>query len=79
MGCIKSKPKMERKNSRLPSYVATQSGIKDLKHNYDIGKKLGAGSFGKVFIGSNKKDPTIKLAIKKISKKNMKPSDLLGL
>lgn len=55
------------------------SGIKDLKNNYEIGKKLGAGSFGKVFIATNKKDPTIRLAIKKISKKGMKDADLRGL
>lgn len=76
MGCFKSKPK--RSQSSL-SFVKTMSGIKDLKNNYEIGKKLGAGSFGKVFIATNKKDPTIRLAIKKISKKGMKDADLKGL
>jgi calcium-dependent protein kinase len=32
-----------------------------------------------VFVGTNKKDATIQLAIKKISKKNMKEADLIGL
>jgi serine/threonine protein kinase len=32
-------------------------------------KVLGAGSFGKVFLGNNKKNPDHKVAIKVVSKK----------
>lgn len=39
------------------TYVPTLTDAKDLKATYDIDKKvLGAGSFGKVLKGVNKKD-----------------------
>lgn len=77
MGCIN--PKEKKQKSKSLTFVKTTSGIKDLKNNYDIGKKLGSGSFGKVFVGTNKMDPSIRIAIKKISKKGMKQDDLIGL
>ena len=80
MGCVQghhtNKKALKKLPSKLPSYVRTMSTAVDLKINYQIGKKLGSGSFGKVFIGKNLKDETIKMAIKKISKKGMSESDL---
>ena len=46
-------------NSQDKSYIPTLTDAKDLKATYDIDKKvLGAGSFGKVLKGVNKKDKT---------------------
>ena len=43
--------------------------MSQLKKVYEIDPKiLGAGAFGKVFLGRNKKDPDHKVAIKVISK-----------
>jgi serine/threonine protein kinase len=38
---------------------------------YNIGKVLGSGSFGKVFLAENKADPDQKVAIKVISKSKL--------
>ena len=42
-------------------------------------KVLGSGSYGKVFLAKNKKDPDFKCAIKVIKKTHMSEDDLLGL
>jgi serine/threonine protein kinase len=41
----------------------------DLKATYELGQTLGAGSFGKIFLATDKKDPDMKVAIKVINKK----------
>lgn len=48
-------------------------------NQYDIKEKLGSGSFGKVFRAVNKKDPSIIVAVKKISKKKMDQKALKAL
>jgi calcium-dependent protein kinase len=53
--------------------------MKDLKTQYEIKQKLGSGSFGKVFLALNKKDSTIHVAVKKISKTKMSPSEIGSL
>ena len=52
-----------------------------MKKTYDINltKVLGSGSFGKVFMANNKKDPSIKIAIKVINKKGLSDEDLTNL
>jgi calcium-dependent protein kinase len=60
-------------------YVESTQNIDDLKLQYTIKDKLGSGSFGKVFLAENKKDASIIIAIKKISKKKMSEKDLEGL
>jgi len=42
-------------------------------------KVLGSGSYGKVFLAENKKDKSIKIAIKVINKSGMSESDLQDL
>ena len=42
-------------------------------------KVLGSGSYGKVFLAVNKKDHTMKIAIKVIKKTGMSEEDLEGL
>ena len=42
-------------------------------------KVLGSGSYGKVFLAVNKKDTSMKIAIKVIKKTGMSEEDLLGL
>jgi serine/threonine protein kinase len=39
-------------------------------------KVLGAGSFGKVFLAQNRKDPSIQIAIKVIKKAGLDEEDL---
>ena len=39
-------------------------------------KVLGTGSFGKVFLASNKQDPDVKVAIKVIQKTGLSPKEI---
>ena len=49
----------------------------NLKNTYEIDMKvLGSGSFGKVFLAKNKKDPSMQIAIKVIKKSNLTDEDL---
>jgi serine/threonine protein kinase len=69
MGCINStaakKPVIE------PRKPVIRAGAPELKMLYNIGKVLGSGSFGKVFLGENKADTEMKVAIKVISKSKL--------
>ena len=66
--------------SKKPEFVDSKANVETLKNSYDINMKvLGAGSYGKVFLAVNKKDPTMKIAIKVIKKTGMSEDDLLGL
>jgi hypothetical protein len=52
-----------------------QQGVHELKLNYlidDNTKVLGVGSFGKVFMTTNKHDPNFKVAIKVLDKEKLK-------
>lgn len=51
-----------------------------MKDTYDIDMKvLGAGSYGKVFLATSRKDKSIQVAVKVIKKQKMSDEDLLGL
>ena len=66
--------------TKKKEYIESKANVETLKHNYDINMKvLGSGSYGKVFLAVNKKDVTIKIAIKVIKKTGMAADDLEGL
>lgn len=46
---------------------------------YNIGKLLGNGSYGKVYLATNKANPEFKVAIKVINKTDMDEEDLESL
>ena len=51
-----------------------QQGVHELKQNYTIDDKtkvLGVGSFGKVFMSSNRHNPDFKVAIKVLDKEKL--------
>ena len=51
-----------------------QQGVHELKQNYLIDEKtkvLGVGSFGKVFMSSNRHNPDFKVAIKVLDKEKL--------
>ena len=51
--------------------------MNDLKNAYVFDDKcLGSGSFGKVFLATNKADPSIKIAVKQITTKGLSDDDL---
>ena len=51
--------------------------MSQLKKQYVIDKNvLGAGSFGKVFLGTNLKDKSMKVAIKVLDKSKMDQDEL---
>ena len=61
-------------------FVHTQATLKDLKATYNIETNvLGSGSYGKVFLGTDKKNPDFKLAIKVIKKTKLDADDLKNL
>ena len=71
--CLSPKEKKEH-------FVDSKANVETLKSIYEINMKvLGSGSYGKVFLAKNKKDESIKCAIKVIKKANMSEDDLLGL
>lgn len=46
---------------------------------YEIGKLLGNGSYGKVYLANNKSDSSHKVAIKVINKQDLDEEDLESL
>ena len=85
MGCISTKPSNRkisdtfnkskaRRISITSSAVQRGPGVIQLKQNYHIDfqtKVLGSGSFGKVFMTTNKHDKNFKVAIKVIDKEKL--------
>lgn len=53
-----------------------KSNDKDFRKNYKIGKCIGRGSYGEVFEGYMTADPTVKVAVKVLDKKNMDFEDI---
>lgn len=73
--CISSKS-----NQQTQKYVQSKATVDKLKAQYDINMKvLGSGSYGKVFLAQNKEDPSIKIAIKVMNKRDMTEDDLQSL
>jgi calcium-dependent protein kinase len=67
-------------SKKKQEFVESKANVETLKNSYDINMKvLGSGSYGKVFLAVNKKDPSMKIAIKVIKKTGMSEDDLLGL
>jgi serine/threonine protein kinase len=61
-------------------YVTSKANVDVLKSTYDINMKvLGSGSYGKVFLAENRKDRSIKIAIKVIKKSGLSEEDLQNL
>lgn len=55
------------------SYVKSRANVSSLNAQYNINKKcLGKGSFGKVFLATNKHDEEMQVAIKVINKTGLK-------
>ena len=76
MGCQGSKG--QRKYTSATD-VQILLGVDALKKTYKISQKLGEGSYGCVYAAENISDPSIKVAIKVLDKRQMKPSDLTQL
>jgi serine/threonine protein kinase len=54
--------------------------LADLKMEWELSNKcLGEGAFGKVYLGTNKKDPEFKVAIKVINKRGFDKGMLTDL
>ena len=71
--CSTKKPKLNRMIKSTQDYG-------ELKRQYKIGAKvLGAGTFGKVLLGTNLSDETLKVAIKLIDKRGMASDDLASI
>ena len=68
------------KGGKHDTVVHSRQGVKDLKKIYNIQEKpLGKGSFGKVYLASDKKDQDFKVAIKVINKSRLSSEDLKGI
>ena len=66
MGCVNSSNTGNKAEKRAPVITL---GVNELKKCYKINTKfIGSGAFGKVFIATNKADPTVQVAIKVINK-----------
>ena len=65
-------------SKNLPKRLAKSTQhVAALKKQYQIDKNvLGAGSFGKVFLGTNLKDKSMKVAIKVLDKSKMDQDEL---
>ena len=63
--------------NRGGAFVRTKANEKDLKHIYNLdGQVLGKGSFGTVYLATNKANPDLKIAIKAIDKRELKKADI---
>jgi calcium-dependent protein kinase len=57
----------------------SMAGIKELRMTYSIGKLLGNGSYGKVYLATHKSNQEHKVAVKVINKTEMDDDDLESL
>jgi calcium-dependent protein kinase len=76
--CLTSKDVSRKRQGS--SYIKSRANVSKLNQTYDIKKKcLGKGSFGKVFLATNKTDDQMKAAVKVINKQGMKEDELEDL
>jgi serine/threonine protein kinase len=57
----------------------SNAGIQELRNSYQIGRLLGNGSYGKVYLATNKSNKEHKVAVKVINKQEMDEEDLESL
>jgi len=57
----------------------SNAGINELRNTYQIGKLIGNGSYGKVYIATNRSNKEHKVAVKVINKVDMDEEDLESL
>lgn len=77
MGCFNSST-ANTNSIKIPKKMS-MAGVKELRMTYAIGKLLGNGSYGKVYLAHNKSNPEHKVAIKVINKVEMDEDDLESL
>ena len=71
MGCLCSQ------TVKKQDYAKTQANFKDLYRTYNIDKnRMGKGSFGTVYKGTNKEDSSTQLAIKAIDKTKLSQKEV---
>ena len=69
----RSELEQDKQDEISQRYQINKFTEKDLKQQYEIKETvLGTGGFGKVYEGVHRKDPSHRVAIKVIDKKNMK-------
>lgn len=77
---IKKADYVDVKKSNRASDVSVKQGVKHLKKVYNVKEKpFGKGAFGRVYLGSDKKNPDFKVAIKVIKKSKLSDEDLKGI
>ena len=58
-------------------FVKSKATIIDLKKAYTFDSRcLGSGAFGKVYLATNKSDPTIKIAVKMMKTEGLSNNDI---
>lgn len=75
MGCVSSNT--AKSKSTKNTSMRFNQGVTQLRQNYDINPKLlGTGSFGKVFMATNKSDSSHRVAIKVLNKSKLTPDEI---
>ena len=71
---------VDHQAGKTANIATSKQGVKQLKKQYEIREKaLGKGTFGKVYMGTDKRDPTHKVAIKVLNKSKMSAEDLKSI
>ena len=71
---------VDHQGGKAANVATSKQGVKQLKKQYEIREKaLGKGTFGKVYMGQDKKDSSHKVAIKVLNKSKMSDEDLKSI